>query len=81
MRGDIGPDPLDQEPLKAFSRERGETKVTEIIFRLRYGQLVDWDMVFLLESFGPAVSSNSFSINGSNWSSQFRQEFLYNSYR
>ena len=81
MRGDIGLDPLDQEPLKVFAKERGETKVTEIIFRLRYGHLVDWEMVFLLESFGSAVNSNSFSINGSNWSSQFRQEFLYNSYR
>ena len=39
--GNIGPYPLDQEPLKAFAEEGGEAKVTEVIFSLRDGDFVD----------------------------------------
>ena len=33
-------------------------------------------MIFLLEGLGPAMFSNSFSVDGSNWGSQLRQEFF-----
>ena len=72
MWGDEWPDPLDEEPFKAFAEEGSEAKISKIIFRLRKRDLVNGQVVFFLEWFRPGVCGNGFSVDGRYWGCELR---------
>ena len=65
--GNVWPDPLDEEPFKAFAEKWGETKISEIIFGLGDRNFVDWEVIFLLEWVRPGMCRYCFPVDGSYW--------------
>ena len=72
----IGPDPFDEKPFQALADEGCEAKVSKFILRLRLGNLVNREMVFLLVRLWPAVSCNSLTVDSSYRGSKLREKFI-----
>ena len=72
MRGQVFPNPFDQQSLHPFAQEWSQSDASKIIFSYRNWDLVDRDPIFFFVISGPLVSFKAFVNDCCYWFAEFR---------